>query len=301
MHLRRAALLITENVNVAERQMTQCRLFTLLMIIVLISLGLTGALFAAAADTHAHPAYGFTPTPTSQPPGDNGDDGDTDSPSDDGASPIDYVWVQIDRCDLDCLIEVEFAQAAPAAGLLDWAGVESAVVADPPEMLIEVDMVHQGSGWIARGTLSNQRPTRVSVPYPGRWEIFLVSNPSFVTANAIDPGGTNLPQIQADLAVAAIPLGVVDANSAAVQLVKCPVICLIEPPPEPVESQLPVTGSNGVLLALHLIFGAAYVSLTLGLAMWLKQLHTSSLLLYENTSRPRFQPLLARKNTKKKE
>ena len=207
-----------------------------------------GFSFAVPADTHAHPAYGFTPTP--RPP-DEDDDDNSSSPPAPGEEEtlIDYVLVQLDQCDLEC--SEDFAQAdhivyplLASAASDDLAlpfSVNTAESVPAPEIQVPVRLIHQGSGWIADETLSTQRGNRIMVPYPGRWEVFMTGQPRFITADAVNATGTNLVELQAQVADNPVSLGVVEANTAETQMIKCPIQCVVEPPEE--VFYLPETGA----------------------------------------------------------
>ncbi len=231
-----------------------------------------GLNLALAPETHAHPPYGFTPQPP-PPPSDGGGSDDDDngdpSPPDNGSSdnndepPTDFVIVQIERCDLSCSVDYDLAGgedyqliAAVDNGDLSFPLlVPKQTAVSTVEILAQVQLIHQGSGWIAEGTLSDTKSTRLAVPYPGRWEIFLVDEPKLVSTEAVDPTGLNLSQLQAQLADGPVSLGTVEANVTEVQWVKCPIACVVDPPP-PV---LPETGSDQTPAALLLFIGSAFL------------------------------------------
>ena len=53
-------------------------------------------------------------------------------------------------------------------------------------MLTPVRLVHQGSGFIVEGTLSDAGDTRFVVPYPGEWDIFMTAPPQFAPDEMIE-------------------------------------------------------------------------------------------------------------------
>jgi hypothetical protein len=134
-----------------------------------------------------------------------------------------------------------------------------------------VQLVHQGSGFIVEGELSDSKPTRLSVPYPGQWQVWITHSPRFMTADAVDVTGSNLADLQSQLANGPVSLGLVEANTAGPQLVRCPLACVIEPPPAvETTSYLPETG--GILktemnLPTFLIISGLNFSL-IGLILW---------------------------------
>lgn len=227
----------------------------------------------------AGPLAGFTPAPPNPPPGgnddDNDDDGGTSTPSgptspdssqpDEG--PTDYVYVQLDRCDLICAADVAHKadrpvfQSLAAANTSEWSGallVPVSPEASTVEVLTPVHLVHQGSGWISEAVLSNLHSSRVPVPYPGQWEVWLVESPELITADPFDPSTTNLSQLQTTLANGAVSLGIVQANTTEPQLIACPIACVIETPAGPQISLLPESGGDQAgadARARRLIFG----------------------------------------------
>ena len=236
------------------------------------------------ADVQAGPLPGFTPNPgDGGNDDDNDDDNDASRPPDDnsGTTPTDYVLVRLDQCDLICLEQnqnasITEAQFEPLAYHLDDA---SAVPIFEPlaasvvdfAIVVPVKIVHEGSGFIAVGDLSTQQSTRISVPYPGKWEVFLTDMPRFMTAEAVEITGTNLSQLEQTLSDEPISMGVVDANTSQAQLIECPIECVIETPP-PASTEpfvLPQTGNNPVntlavwfliVVALAILGLSSYVS-----------------------------------------
>jgi hypothetical protein len=132
---------------------------------------------------------------------------------------------------------------------------ELASTAPIPEIIVPVELVHQGSGWIATEKLSTHHPTRIPVPYPGLWEVFLTAPPQFNTAEAIDASGTNLAELHSRLAEEPKLLGMVEANTQDPQLIRCPIQCVIEPEPVPQEVPflLPETGASNDLSPISAI------------------------------------------------
>lgn len=197
------------------------------------------------AHTYAHAALNLTPEPEPRPPDDDGDGNnggsdsgpsDPDSPADDGNSndddddddssstPTDIIDVELGDCGLDESI----ANSNQASVLLADGGSDAALLAPSPgpslpEVLAPVQLVHQGSGWIATGTLSSQATTRFVVPYPGRWNVLLTTPPKFNTAELVDVTGLNLADIHSRLGQESIPLGVVEANTGQTQHIDCPI------------------------------------------------------------------------------
>ncbi len=245
-----------------------------ILVVIIVSifvLSVIGTNLALPADTHAHPAYGFTPPAPPPPPddggGDDGDNGQDDSDGDDSRSggndssddddeiPPDYILVELDRCDLSCSVNYERKPAGQAAPL-----------STPAEVRVRVQLIHQGSGWIAEGIISDVGSTRISVPYPGQWEIFMMSEPEFIGATALDPTPLNLDQLRTDLLAAPISLGIVEANTAEPQLVKCPITCVIDSSPD----YLPQTGGEQSAAILIISTNVGFL-LSIGLLMFLRR------------------------------
>ncbi len=226
-----------------------------MLIVSALVLVVIGANLALPADTYAHPSYGFTPQPP-PPPGGGGDDGDEnggsgDSRGSDDELPPDYVWVELERCDLSCSVNY----ASKPAGL-------ASPLSTPPEVRVRVQLIHQGSGWIAEGVISDASSTRLAVPYPGQWEVFMMDEPELVGMTAFDTTNLNLEQLRSTLTVAPVSLGLVEANTPEPQMVKCPIACVIEPPPE----TLPETGGDRAMAYLIFLIGALFITI-LGLLM----------------------------------
>ncbi|GIK42092.1 MAG: hypothetical protein BroJett011_59250 [Chloroflexota bacterium] len=236
------------------------------------------------ADVQAKPLAGFTPTPV---PPDNGGGGggggsnhdDDDTPTDDD-KPTDYVIVQIDRCDLQCSAGFAQADQQPRFQLLASAGASDiptplfTPLVQPsaaPELLLPVQLVHDGSNFIVAGELSDTKPTRFSLPYPGRWQVWLTGSPRFMTAQVVDVSGLNLADLQAQLADGPVSMGVVEANAPETQWVKCPLACVKEPPPA-VETPpyFPETGGQlekEMNLSTFLLIGLLDIAV-IGLTLW---------------------------------
>lgn len=230
--------------------------------------GLTiiGLNLTAPPETHAHPAYGFTPPPPPPPPppdgGGNGNDSDGDGENNHKDKlPPDYVIVQMQSCNLkSCSIDsvagdtgqkYELLAAAKGSEQLFPLLVPLNDNTVPVEMLAHIRLIHEGSGWIAEGTISDAKSTRFALPYPGHWEVFLLSPPEFMTVEALDMTQVNLAKLQASLAAGPVSLGIVEANAPQTRWVKCPLACVIESPPP----ELPVTGAE-TFFPLQLYIGA---------------------------------------------
>lgn len=166
-----------------------------------------------STDVHAKPLLGITPTATSEPTATT-QPTPTTEPDDPGdPEPPDKIDVQLD-CNLTC-------------------------TNPQPAIDTRVQLIHEGSGWIAEGTISTGGSTSFSVPYGGRWQVYLLEAPQVTPVEAastlLSPG--SYPHL----------LGVVNANSGT-QLVNCPMVCVDLP------TVLPETGSeanlNGTTLFL---------------------------------------------------
>jgi hypothetical protein len=260
--------------------------FTLLIALPLLLMVLL-AYLQMPTDVHAGPLAGFTPSPP-DPPDDDDDDGSSNptgltTPDDSGsdALPPDYVYVQMDRCNLSCSAGVAHSSDQPAFQSLaaadadDWLGSLLAPLNDEAptvEILAPVHLVHEGSGWIAAAVLSDRHSSRVSVPYPGYWEVWLVGSPELVAAETLDTSGTNMLELETYLADRPVSLGVVEANTGGPQLIKCPIACVIETPP----AELPQTGNDQmhVVFLLKLLLMAGISLALIGLLMRLVAHHT---------------------------
>jgi len=245
--------------------MNQTKLLLIIFIASFFVLSVLSVSFATPTDTYAHPAYGFTPPPPPPPGGGGGNDDDGGSAGSDGGGtePTDTVIVEIDRCDLSCSVEYVGAGGNEVlSASVDGAYLPAqnlAVSSDPlpdVEVLIPVQLVHQGSGFIVERTLSDSRSTTISVPYPGQWEVLMVNSPQFVTDGLMDMTGLNVVQLQADVIDDPISLGMVEAN-AGPQLVRCPVECVIEAEESPF--YLPETGSEPTTPVFPPIIGIIFV------------------------------------------
>lgn len=207
----------------------------------IVVLALTGLSFALPVDTHAHPAYGFTPPAPPPPPGGGNGSGGGNSGNDDDSGrdnrPANTVTVQLGQCDLVC-------SASQASGNNQTLAVSTDSGNRPAsaEVQVRAKLVHRGSGFIVETTLSDAKSTRVAVPYPGQWELFMVGAPEFVTGQTMNVTGLNLAQLQADVANTPVLLGVVEANTANTQWVKCPLECVVQTVEQPL--LLPETGAG---------------------------------------------------------
>ena len=229
----------------------------LMLIVSALVLIVIGVNLALPADTYAHPSYGFTPQPP-PPPGGNDDTGDngggnSGGSDDDNELPPDYVWVELDHCDLSCSANY----ASRPAGL-------ASPLSMPTEVRVRVQLIHQGSGWIVDGVISNAGSTHFTVPYPGQWEVLMVSEPELVGATAADVTNLNLGQLESSLAVAPVSLGLVEANTSEPQLVKCPLACVIDPPP----GALPETGADQTTARLLILTSSIFL-FSLGVSTFL--------------------------------
>lgn len=161
---------------------------------------------ATPATTQAGPSYGLTPTPTSLPPTATPVSPPTPTPQPaqtpkepDNDEPDDQVTFQF-SCNLTCSLDQPLAATEAY-----------------------VRLIHDGSGWIAEGTVSTDQIARFRVPYPDQWQVYLITDH--------EP-----PRL----------LGPVDANGG-VQLVDCPGDCP-EPPPA-----LPETGTKDPIKFLDMV------------------------------------------------
>lgn len=219
-------------------------LFIFLMALSL-SVGLTALMFQTPDQVQAGPLAGFTPQPPPPPPPpppspnpSPGEDKHTDDP------PAHNIGIRLDQCQLTCSTDDN-----PEASIS---------IAAVPETQVRVQLVHDGSGFIVEGTLSDQHDTFFAVPYPGLWRVFMTAAPRFVTAQAVSLSGSNLAQLQAEVAINPIALGEVEADVPAAQVVNCPISCPATPSIEPAP-YLPETGavlSASALLPLMAIIGA---------------------------------------------
>ena len=227
------------------------------MLPLLISLVLLAFIVAVNVNTppavRAAPLPGFTPDPGDD--GGDGDDGDGDvtaapSTADEGRAPTDYVLVRLDQCDmLSCNANASTSSYEPLAYYSAEQSVAPVLVPMTEanvdfEIIAPVRLVHDGSGFIAVGDLSTQHDTRISVPYSGKWEVFLTGEPRFMTAAVVDATGTNLAQVAVALSEGPVSMGVVDANTTSSQLVKCPIECVIDAP-VPTNNEPPALPETG--------------------------------------------------------
>lgn len=191
------------------------------MIVLVISLTLMFlSSFQAPPSVAAHPQIGLTITPTAAntpiPPTPNPD-------PDPDPNPNIFIPVQ-----LGCNLTV------------------CGVGGQPVNAQIDVQFIHPETGWIAAAILSNQQ-TNVSVPYPGQWEIYMVSPPRYASTGDILPIG-ELPQ----------KIGVAWTGSD-LQIVTCPLNCSETP------VALPQTG-NGEQIADTAIVGGLWYLIGLFIA-----------------------------------
>lgn len=188
-------------------------------------------------ETQAHPQYGFTPQPppaTPRPTPSGPDSGQDEDEDDNDQPPTHRVTIQIDGCDLSCSTGAALASSQNNGLLAQTAGPGSYNPVSM-EMLAHVKLIHEGSGWIAEGTISDAKPVSFAVPYPGQWQVFLIDEPEFATVEALDLSGTDIEALQTSLSQAPVLLGVVEANGTQLQWVNCPLNCptvnFTPPPP----------------------------------------------------------------------
>jgi hypothetical protein len=118
-------------------------------------------------------------------------------------------------------------------------------------MLAHVQLIHQGSGWIAEGTISDLKAVSFAVPYPGQWQVFLIEEPEFATGEALELTGADIKMLQAGLSQAPLLLGVVEADTGEPQRVACPLSCPTAAADfTPAPAALPESGAAGVPLPL---------------------------------------------------
>jgi hypothetical protein len=258
------------------------KIIILMGLIVFIFGTLVGTSLMFPAGTLAHPALGFTPTPI-------GDRDEEDKPISPTSTPPDYVLVRLEQCDLTCLElyshlgnPANLLAAAPSAdpdfhplAMLDQANITM-------EVQVPVQIVHQGSGFIVAQILSDAGSTRIPVPYPGQWQVFITGAPQLVSnlATAFDTSSTNLAELSASLAAGPIPVAMVDANTTEPQMISCPVLCVIAPTPTPeVPPFLPETGQENSLpiSTMGPIDSMATIWLTIGAGLLLTGILTMGL------------------------
>jgi hypothetical protein len=229
---------------------------------------LVGITFHAPDLAQAGPLAGFTPTPIPPPPPDDGgDNGDTPPSDQEKGGPKDSpaeTTIQIESCQLEAGLAGSTTGAPlPALASIDLNGLNLAGLGQDRsnqtlvEVMIEVNLVHQGSGFILSGSLSDQHPRRFSMPYPGWWDVLMTTPPRLISDSAVDEATLNLNQLQARLAEAPLLLGAIQADAATPQLVPCPVQA--DPNPVPAEAQspatLPTTGAASMSLAMAWLIG----------------------------------------------
>ncbi|MEM7034288.1 MAG: hypothetical protein AAF629_32395 [Chloroflexota bacterium] len=126
----------------------------------------------------------------------------------------------------------------------------------PLQAQIDVQLIHPESGWVEAITISNQQQTNVTVPYHGEWEVHLISQPRYASTGDVSLVG-NLPQ----------HIGSIWTDSG-LQVVSCPVNCLIPPPLPP--GDLPQTGADLTQETAPIPFSFSYLFfLVLGAAIML--------------------------------
>jgi hypothetical protein len=213
----------------------------LLFLLAIISLNLINPL-----ETHAHPQYGFTPQPPPPPPP-GGDDSDRDSDEDDSDQPPSHdVTIQLENCNLSCSTGAPLASVFTNNPLLQTAGPGSYSPVSS-ELLAHVQLIHQGSGWIAEGIISDAKAVSFPVPYPGQWQVFLLEAPELATGEALELTGADVEMLQASLSQAPLLLGVVEADTGEPQQVACPLNCptaAADFTPAPAPAALPETGAG---------------------------------------------------------
>ena len=195
------------------------KLLFLLLSSCLLLFGLTSLNLSDARPVQAGPLAGFTPTPVPPPPPPPPEP--TPEEDEDDDEPTDEIVVRLDHCsELMCSIN------APDQNL---------------EVLAQVQLIHEGSGWIVEGIISNQGSTRFIVPYPGRWQVFLLDEPELLFPEGTQGSIPSFLNTAITTSYSGQPtlMGTIEANAVEVQLVDCPFQCLDVPPPE-----LPDTGAD---------------------------------------------------------
>lgn len=186
-------------------------------------LGMIAFTLVTPTSTQAYPSLGITPTPT---PTLTPVPMPTLTPTPDGDSPPDDE-VEIS---VDCICNTETG---------------------PLTFSFPVQLIHQGSGWIAEVTVSSAGNAQIAVPYPGTWDVFMTGPPQFDQQTNI-----TLPDNYP------VFLGTVQANSGA-QAIDCPISCEEFPLPE----LLPQTGQNGGNSTIFILSGFILLSIIInGLA-----------------------------------
>jgi hypothetical protein len=94
----------------------------------------------------------------------------------------------------------------------------------------------------------------------------MTGQPRFITADAVNATGTNLADLQAQVATNPVSLGVVETNTAQTQLVKCPIQCVVEPPEE--IFYLPETGAVIDMSPIAALAITGLALLGMGLLAW---------------------------------
>ena len=131
-------------------------------------------------------------TPTPVPPSTQGDD-DKDS------RPLEMISLRLDGCDLTC-------NPNPIS-----------------EIQAKVQLIHEGSDWIAETRLSNTQSTQVEVPYPGTWKVWLISAPELTTSGEVPEGFVQTAELKLPDSFPSL-LGTVQTGSGT-QVVDCPANC----------------------------------------------------------------------------
>ena len=219
-------------------------IFTCLLAIIILSLNIP-------IPAHASPLAGFTPTPV-PPPNGGGGGGTRDSsnPGDDSDENTDIpVTVGLDSCNLSCSTASTETGDQLALANIDQTDQTSQAAATAvffeamPELLVPVQLVHLGSGFMVEGVLSDRQNTRFQLPYPGQWQVLTFAEPSFVTTDKIDTSHLNLAAVVQQLQTAPVPLGIIEADPNVVQQTNCP-LCIVESATVGEPTQLPKTGDE---------------------------------------------------------
>jgi len=261
---------------IRRQEMSNIKSMLLIILGAVMLITIVGFGLVVPVETHAHPAYGFTPTPV---PSGGGDDDHSSSPP---VSPpeeeklTDYVLVQLDQCDLECSEDFAGAEQIVYPLLASTATdelslpllVNTGEFVPVPEIQVPVQMIHQGSGWIVDEMLSTERSNRIMVPYSGQWEIFMTGQPRFITAEAVNVTGTNLAELQAQVANDPVSLGVVEANTQEAQLIRCPIQCVVQPPPPEEVFFLPETGGAFEITPKTALVITGLALFIMGLFVW---------------------------------
>lgn len=233
------------------------RSFFIFLMALSLSVGLTALMFQTPGQVQAGPLAGFTPQPPpppppAPPPAPNPSP-DHDKHNDD--PPAHNIGIRLDQCQLTCSTNDN-----PEASIS---------LAAAPETQVGVQLVHDGSGFIVEGMLSDQRDTFFALPYPGLWRVFMTTAPQFVTAQTVSVSDSNLAQLQAEVAVNPVFLGEVEADAPAAQVVSCPISCPATPAIEPAP-YLPETGTNTSISPLSVVLAFVGLVITcIGTVVWL--------------------------------